>query len=268
MNNRIIKTNFHTHTTFADGKSSAEEMVLSAIGHGCEAIGFSEHGYTPIDISWCMQPDTTEDYIREINSLKEKYKGKIKIYCGIEADYYTEYDKSKFDYSIGSVHYVKVGDVYFPTDLSAAATDEYTERLYGGDYLAYARDYYALVADVLRKTDADIIGHFDVLCKFNEIAPRIDERSSEYVKLATDAIDALIPCNKPFEINTGAISRSYRTTPYPASHFVDYIGACGGKIIMSSDSHNADNVVAGLDEAYEHIIARGFPKENVLFYPF
>ena len=265
---KTVKTNFHMHTTFADGKNTVEEMILAAIDNGGEAVGFSEHGYTPIDHSWCMMPEVTDRYIENVNLYKEKYKDKIKVYCGIEADYYTVYDKTKFDYSIGSVHYVEKDGFYIPVDKSARDTDECTQRLYGGDYLALAKDYFLLVGDVLEKTGADIVGHLDVLYKFNEKDPRFDEEGKDFIKAATDAIDNLIPYGKPFEINTGAISRSYKTKPYPSAGLIDYIGAMGGKVIMSSDSHNADTVYFGLDDAYEMLVERKFPKENILFYPF
>ena len=40
-------SNFHTHTTFCDGKSTVEEVVRSAIEKGFDAIGFSGHGNDP-----------------------------------------------------------------------------------------------------------------------------------------------------------------------------------------------------------------------------
>ena len=70
---KTIKTNFHMHTTFADGKNTVEEMILAAIDNGGEAVGFSEHGYTPIDHSWCMMPEATDRYIENVNLYKEKY---------------------------------------------------------------------------------------------------------------------------------------------------------------------------------------------------
>ena len=35
--------NYHTHTTFCDGKSTPEEIVLEAIRLGMDTIGFSGH---------------------------------------------------------------------------------------------------------------------------------------------------------------------------------------------------------------------------------
>ena len=71
--------NYHTHTTYCDGKSTAEEMVQKAIEHGLSELGFSGHSYTKFDLEPCMTRAGTELYKKEINALKEKYKDKIKI---------------------------------------------------------------------------------------------------------------------------------------------------------------------------------------------
>lgn len=55
--------------------------------------------------------------------------------------------------------------------------------------------------------------------------------------------------DKPvFEINTGAITRGYRTVPYPAEDQIEYIKSKGGVLILSSDSHAAGTICYGFDE--------------------
>ena len=61
-------TNFHTHTTFCDGQNTPEEMVLAAIEKGFSALGFSGHGYTTFDTSYCITD--TDGYCREIKRLQ------------------------------------------------------------------------------------------------------------------------------------------------------------------------------------------------------
>jgi predicted metal-dependent phosphoesterase TrpH len=51
----MIFTDLHVHTTFSDGKNTPEEVVLSAIDMGFDAIGFSGHGYTDFDLTYCMK---------------------------------------------------------------------------------------------------------------------------------------------------------------------------------------------------------------------
>ncbi len=51
--------NFHTHTTYCDGKETAEQMVQAAIAKGFTRLGFSGHGFNdfrPEDQEvWCMR---------------------------------------------------------------------------------------------------------------------------------------------------------------------------------------------------------------------
>ena len=55
--------------------------------------------------------------------------------------------------------------------------------------------------------------------------------------------------DKPvFEINTGAISKGYRTLPYPAADQIAYIKSKDGVLILSSDSHAAGTICSGFEE--------------------
>ena len=84
-----MKINLHSHTTFCDGKNSAEEMIESAIEHGFDVFGFSGHSYTPFDESYCMSLEGTKEYKHTVKALAEKYKSKIKILCGVEQDFFS-----------------------------------------------------------------------------------------------------------------------------------------------------------------------------------
>ena len=76
----------HTHSYYSDGKASPEEMVLAAIEKGLAEIGISDHSYTFFDESYCVKKDKIAAYKKEIAALKEKYKGKISVLCGVEQD--------------------------------------------------------------------------------------------------------------------------------------------------------------------------------------
>lgn len=238
----------HTHTTYCDGKNSPEEMVRAAIDKGLSRIGFSGHCYTFFDESYCMSITNVIKYITEINVLKEKYKGQIEIRCGVEQDYYSNFSRMGFDYIIGSVHYVKSGDVYIPIDESEEVLLNAAKKYFGGDIYALCEEYFKNVGDVVAKTGADIIGHFDLISKFNEGGKLFDESHPRYIKAYTDAIDKLIPYSLPFEVNTGAISRGYRTHPYPSRAQLEYIAKCEGSVILTGDTHSAENLCFEFDK--------------------
>lgn len=238
----MFKKDLHTHTIYSDGKNTPEEMVISAIEKGLETYGISDHSYTAIDLTYCIKKDKITEYIAEINALKEKYKDKITLLCGIEQDYFSDEPVDAYDYVIGSVHYFKAGDNYIPVDESAEIIKEACDKYFGGDIYAICEQYYESEADLINKTHADIIGHFDLITKFQEQTPLFDESHPRYVAAWKKAVDELLKTGVPFEINTGAITRGYRTTPYPSEEIRKYILENGGSFVESSDSHEVKNI--------------------------
>ena len=238
----MMCSDFHVHTMFSDGKHTPEEMILSAINKGMTALGFSDHSYTAFDESYCMAKEKQTQYCNEVRSLRETYKERIAIFCGIEQDFYSEAPTEHYDYSIGSVHYLKLGNEYVPVDENADILIQAAKTYFDGDMYALTEEYFKTVSQVIEKTNADIIGHFDLITKFNEGFILFDEMSPRYRKAAEAALNCLLQSGRPFEINTGAMSRGYRTTPYPAKEWIDMIIRSGGKLILSSDSHAKDTL--------------------------
>lgn len=248
----MIRKDYHVHTTFSDGKYSAEEMVKAAIGLGMTEIGFSDHSHLSMDVDWTMKREDYDSYRREIRRLKENYADKISILCGIERDIDSDDRNEKFDYVIGSVHMLQKNGVWIGVDSSPANVSKTIEELYAGDPYAYCEDYYGRL-EQLGDVRPDIIGHFDLVAKFNEGGVMFDESHPRYVVARNRALDALLKLDKPFEINSGAISRGYRTSPYPSASAIDYIRARGGRFILSSDSHRTDTLLFRFDE-YESLL--------------
>ena len=243
------KINLHSHTTYCDGANSAEEMVLAAIEKGFDVFGFSGHSYLKFDDTWCMSKENTEKYYEEIHALKEKYKDKITILCGIEQDYMSNTPVDQYDYVIGSVHVIPKNGEYISVDYSAESLIDNINKHYDGDALALAEDYYDMVSNLHKKTKCHIVGHFDLITKFNEQTPIFDTSHPRYKQASEKALIKLVEAGLIFEANTGAISRGYRTTPYPSKDLLLKIRELGGKVIISSDTHSVHTVDAGYDDA-------------------
>ena len=239
----MILCDFHVHTTFCDGRDSAEDMVLAALKLGMKKLGFSGHSYTPFDEEPCMSLEGTQRYKQEVSRLQAKYSGQIEILCGTECDYYSDIDPESYDYLIGSVHYLKCGEVFRHVDHTPEMLQQAIDESFGGDAYAMAEGYYSLVADVVRKTHANIIGHFDLVTKLNAGNHFFDEDNPRYIDAAISALDELLKTGKPFEINTGAVSKGYRDFPYPSLRILKYIAQHGGSVILSSDSHRKETLM-------------------------
>lgn len=244
----MIMRDLHIHTNFCDGACEPEEYVESAIEKGLSCIGFSVHSYVPFDLDCCIQKERIPEYKSVIGELQKKYADKIRILCGVEQDYYSPETTDGYDYVIGSCHYYRTpGGEYLPLDLSTEILETICQDYFSGDYLALCEDYYRIEADIPRKMKTDIIGHFDLITKFNEKHPAIDTSNKRYIESYTQAIKTLIPYGIPFEINTGAMTRKYRSVPYPSEEILKTIVSLGGKLILSSDAHRPEHIAYGFD---------------------
>lgn len=254
--------NYHTHTTFCDGENTPEEIVRYAIEQGFFAIGFSGHGYTPYDDRYCMRD--TAGYIAEVRRLQAAYREKIQIYLGVEEDAFSPVsNREDFDYIIGSCHYFYEGGMYYPIDSDLS----YFKRclsLYHEDVTLMAHTYYAAFCRYIEARRPDVIGHFDLLTKFEDITPPTFTGDPEYRRIADAAIDRVLSTGAIVEVNTGAISRGLRKAPYPSDELLHTILRRGGRVTLSSDSHCLKTLTAGFDEAKSRLHDIGFRDVYVL----
>jgi len=255
----------HTHSILCDGKDTLEEMVLAAIEKGFDSIGFSGHSFMDIYSEFSMNEQTVEKYKAEIARLQHVYGDKIRIFCGLEKDNYTTLSTEGYDYLIGSVHVMKHEKGLLFIDWTADRTRENIEKVFGGDGIAYAKHYFEAVADLPNHGNFDILGHFDLLTKFNEQEPDLfDADCPEYRAAATRAAEALVGKVKYFEVNTGAIGRGYRTTPYPAPFIIKEMKRLGFGAIISSDCHDRNFLDCGYEQAKQLLKEAGYTEHYVL----
>ncbi len=256
---------YHVHTAFCDGKNTVEEMAAAAFAQGVKILGFSGHSYIPAVGEYGMDAKKERAYIEAVQKVKTQYSGQMDILCGMEMDAFSEKPQHKYDYIIGSVHCIPTKNGLMDVDNGAALQRKTVDTCFGGDFYAYTRAYFEQVALVRDKTDCTVIGHFDLVAKYNEKAHFFDESDKRYLQPAFAAIAAL--CEKGdavFEINTGAIPRGARNTPYPILPFLKEIRAHGGRILFSADAHRADTLLFGGEQMRELAKAAGFNARVIL----
>ncbi|MBQ0050439.1 MAG: histidinol-phosphatase [Treponema sp.] len=253
----MIKANLHTHSLFCDGKDSLEENVLAAIEKKFDILGFSSHSLYPFWLECNMEPQKFEEYCAEVNRLKEAYKDKIKIMLGFEADYipgvtfptYKNYSKFKPDYLIGSVHFVYKKSGIFAIDESPESFKKALDEIYGGDIKKLVCDYFEAEKEMLQTGDFDIIGHCDLVRKFNEKYNFFDEESGWYKREVKALAKEIAKAGVIAEINTGGISRGWITSQYPSDYFLGCLNELKVPVIFSSDAHSRDTLDGSFDLA-------------------
>ena len=255
------KQNLHTHTVFCDGKDTPEELISEAITRGFDSLGFSIHSFMR---SKTVDAERLEKYKAEILRLKDKYRGTFDVFLGIELEPWTELSKEDFDYTIGALHYLLTKDGYKTFDIKFEGALGFINNYFDGNSMLFAKTYYETLARLPEHGSFDIIAHFDIITKHNEAHPFLDDCCKEYLGYAFEAVDALSGKIPFFELNTGAIGRGYRSTPYPSFPILKELCAKGFGAVIASDCHNKDLIDCYFDRACELLLEAGFKSRFIL----
>lgn len=254
----MILSNVHTHTVFSDGKNTAEEMAEAAWRKGFVSLGFSDHGYAPHDVC-SMRREDEPKYRAEVLRLKHKYAGRMEIALGYEHDAsMPEADLTPYDYVIESVHFFHRDGIYTSIDESAEKLSTSIELLYDGDPYAMCADYFETLCRSILDTPGQIVGHIGLVTKFNEGNQMFDVSDRRYTRPAREALRCAVERNLLVEVNTGAMSRGYRSEPYPDRALLTHLHELGGRITLTSDCHRAEWIDYGFDQAAQLARSCGF----------
>ena len=257
-----MRQNLHTHSTYCDGKDQPEEMIQTAIAEKFDILGFSGHGHCIYDDASMSQQGQAK-YIDEIRRLQKQYADEIQIYLGIEQDILGRVPNPRdFDYIIGSAHFVEHEGQFMSVDYSEEMMCKILHEWFHDDFLEYAKTYYQNVRMMKDWDEVDIIGHLDLLTKYNEGNKYFDFENPKYVSIACNTIDAL--ANKIFEVNTGAIARGYRTSPYPYKNLLAYMQEKNIRICLNSDCHDRTKLACNFQESLEMIRSVGYGSMVIL----
>ena len=250
------RTNFHTHSTWCDGKDTPEAMASAAVEKGFSVLGFSSHVAFPVEDGCAMAPARGPDYAADIRRVAAAFKGRLEVRLGAEADYIpgaTAPERSRYaalglDYLIGSIHYVVAADgARVAVDDSPRLLADGIRAHFGGSAESFIRAYFCQQRDMVAKFDFDVVGHLDLVRKFNVRNPWFDEGADWYAEELDRTAAVVASSGKIVEVNTGAMSRGWLDDAYPSAAFRDLLRARGVRFILSSDAHAAAALDCGFD---------------------
>ncbi|MGO3609295.1 MAG: histidinol-phosphatase [Enterococcus sp.] len=258
----MFYSNAHTHSTWCDGKDTLEDMAQAAIDLGFTDLGFTCHSPALFDPS-CLGVQDERAYQAAVKKVQQELANKLTISLGLEWDYYSADPIDGYDYTVGSVHYFPPRQgVFRSVDESPESLMQTLNEWYQGDKMLLVKDYYDTVVKHIHQNHSKIVGHFDLITKFNEQQPWLDEESSEYQAIALQALNDVIDIIQTYdgmvEVNTGAISRNWRTYPYPNPFFLQQLKERECPIIITSDSHETTTLTCHFHETKELLKQLGF----------
>lgn len=259
-------SNLHTHTLFCDGKNSPEEMVCSAIEKGLSVLGFSGHSMYPFSSDWHIASKEHKNYCDEIKRLKDKYKEKLCIELGFEADYipglcapvFSNFSEFAPEFLIGSVHYIYNEKKMFAIDNTPQELIDGINNVFGGNVKTAISHYFSMQREMLASGSFTIIGHPDLIRKFNTKINLFDENESWYKKELEATADAIKRSGVIAEINTGAIARGHMNDAYPSDYFLSLLHERNVPITISSDAHAANAIDSAFDFAQQKAKKAGY----------
>ncbi len=264
----MINYNFHLHSNYSDGDCDPVDYVKKAIDMGFSAIGFSEHSPLPFNNPFSLKEENVDNYVAEINILRNKYKGQIDIYRGLEMDYIpamsTNFElwkqKCRTDYLIGSVHLVSPPDnieLWFTDGPKHETYDKGLNDFFNGDIKLAVRTYYYQLNEMIETQEFDIVGHIDKI-KMHNRDRFFTEDESWYQKLVDECLDLVKQKGLIVEVNTRGIYKKRSDYLFPDGITLKKIKNLNIPIVISSDAHRPDELNMGFIETIKLLSDYGF----------
>jgi len=257
----MIVGDWHTHQEGCHhAQGTIEDYVKSAIDLNLRTIGLSDHFPYEflIDIEkipyeeYAITLPEIDNYLATSEELREKYKEEINVKIGFEIDYFKNQEpvlnnhltpiKNKLDFILGSIHILN-----FFNGRGAWGFDDSRFRkefeYYGVDrvYLFYYQSLQKMVNS--KKFDFDIIAHFDLPKKFNDI-PTDKEKVYDEMMMTLEHIKKK---GVSMEINTGGLRKDCKEQ-YPSVDIIKEMYLLDIPILLGSDAHKPEEVAWKFDK--------------------
>ncbi len=261
--------NLHTHSIYSDGKSQPREIVEEAVRQGLTTLGFSEHSPLPFDNNFSVKSADMPKYVAEIAQLKAEFKGKIDIYCGLEADYLTGVsepfavtkEKYHLDYLIGGVHLVgqsaNPDEIWFIDGPKWEVYDEGLQKFFDGDIRRAVRRFFDQSNEMIENEPFDIIAHFDKI-KMHNRDRYFHEDEPWYRKLALETLDLIREKGLIMEINTRGIYKKRYNGFYPSPWLMEEACKMHIPAIISADAHHFSEITLEFEAAENALKKAGY----------
>lgn len=241
----------HVHTKFsADSKAEIEDYCIEAIEKGLNGICFTDHvDFNKNDRGYGYYK--RREFFEEFSALKEKYKGKLDLLCGMEFSEphmyqaeLKEYSDYPYDFILGSVHF------WYKDMCPSSLIRE------GVPVEVCYENYWDEVLATVSAGGFDALGHIDFPKRY-------------YGKLISDADKIQKICatavrkNICLEINTSSIRKNSMGTMPDKDILSVYKDAGGRFVTVGSDSHGAGDLAA--DFPYAQDLIKHFGFSEVIF---
>jgi histidinol-phosphatase (PHP family) len=255
-------------------RGSLEEVIQSAIQAGFSIYGLSEHAprYRAEDLF----PDEAdlgvgdlaqmfEGYVGTALALRERYADRIELLIGFETEVLPPQSwleqmreirrrHPEFDYVVGSVHHVGGTSVDMTPELTAKLAEEV------GGREALERLYFELVAEMVERLRPEIVGHFDLIRKFEGAGANFGPETWKHIERALEVVRAV---GAVLDVNAAPARRKMGPV-YPLPPLLERACEMGIPVTLGDDSHGPAEVGVGLDACLQAMERAGYRRVHYL----
>jgi histidinol-phosphatase (PHP family) len=254
-------------------KSTLLEVVERACELGFTHYGLSEHcpRFREQDLYSDERDLSVDDlramftaYTKEAFELRERFADKLEIVVGLETERLPPGQwparmrelraSGPFEYMVGSVH--DIDGVW--VDFNAETTNALAEQL-GGRSVLHVR-YFEAVTEMVRTLKPEVVGHLDLVRKFDGPEASIEPAARPHVEAA---LEAARDAGTALDVNCGAHRRGLSPV-YPLPWILERACQMGVKVTLGDDSHGVSTVGVGLEHSLRAIADAGYRELHYL----
>lgn len=263
----MITADYHTHTNFsADSTAEMEDMILKAIELGLTRICFTEHMDYEYPDKYQMKFEFNPmQYDKKLNTLKDKYKAKIKVLKGIELGlmphvnkrYETLLDFNDFDFVIGSSHLVNNVDPYYLEYWEGLEDNTSPSEALKIEREGYTNYFQTIIDNVKSFKRFNVYGHIDYVVRYG---PNKNKNYSYtlYADILDEVFKTIINADKGIEVNTAGFKYGLNN-PHPHADVLKRYKELGGELItIGSDAHSPEHLAYDFERARLMLLDIGF----------
>ncbi len=251
---------YHTHTHFSfDGApaSTHDAMCRRALEVGLTDIAFTDHCDINAEVERLYDfPYDADKAFASMMEVKEKYKGRLNVVCGLELGNATQYpaeakavlDAHPYEFVIGSLHNLnRVPD--FCVMSFGHMSDGLINQLFDR-----ALDE---TIEMARFPGISTVGHITYMHRYITLAGKKLDFKPYYDKL-THLYRTVIDRDIAIEINVSTLWKGLGIS-MPTMELLKLYRDCGGKLItIGSDSHAPETLAKAIRKGYAILETVGF----------
>ncbi len=243
---------YHTHTHYSfDGAAHAthDAMCRRALEIGLSDIAFTDHCDINGEVEGLYAPYHADEAFAAMQAVKEKYKGRLNVVCGIELGNATQYpveaaavlSAHPYDFVIGSLHNLRGVPDFFMLKYDMM-TRPHIHHLFDR-----ALDE---TIDMVEHTDGlSTVGHITYIHRYVTQA----EQKLDF-KPFSDKLEhlyrTLIRRDIALEINVSTLWKGLGIS-MPTMELLKMYVDCGGKLVtIGSDAHAPENLGKAIRKGY------------------